>query len=163
MSEVGLILLEDTRYLWRRSGARDTGIEVLSGLATLLPEVVDYERMLLADHRDLPVTPFLLRAVEGDCLVVLSIKHKGADVAYHDVLYLSRPAVFARHAQGFADAVLAPGPAVLAADRRFVDGFEVAAETEPIAVPRYFRSAGIARNEVDFLYSEIPLLDLKLD
>jgi hypothetical protein len=163
MSEVGLILLEDTRYLWRRSGARGTGIEVFSGFPALLPEVADSERKILTDHHLLPVTPYLLRAAEGDCLVVLSIKYKGADVAYHDVLHIGRPAVFAHHAQVFADAVLPSGAAVLAVDRRFLDGYDVIAETEPIAVPRYFRSAGMARNEVDFLYSEIPLLDLKLE
>ena len=110
----------------------------------------------------LPVQPHLLRAADGDCLVVLSVKHKGADVAYHEVLHLGRPDVLARHAQAFANPVLAPGDSVLAVDQRFLDGCEVSAESEPISVPRYFRSPDLARREVDFLYSEIPLLDLKL-
>ena len=162
MAEVGLVLLDESRLLWRRSGEQGAAIQVLSGLAALLPELADHERRILLDHRDLPVRCHLLRAAEGDCLVVLSVKQKGADVAYHEVLHLGRPEVFARHAQAFADAVLAPGAAVLAVDRRFLDGCAVRTETEAIGVPRYFRSPDLARREVDFLYSEIPLLDLKL-
>ena len=52
---------------------------------------------------------------------------------------------------------------MLAVDRRFLDGCAAVAESEQIRVPRYFRSPVLARREVDFLYSEIPLLDLKLD
>jgi RimJ/RimL family protein N-acetyltransferase len=161
MARVGLTLLDERRFLWRRSGAA-AGIEVLSGFAAVLPEVPDAERAILEDHRDLPLHPHLLRAPEGDCLVVLSVKNKGADVAYHEVLHLGRPAVLARHAQAFANAVLAPGASVLAVDARFLDGLAVAAETEPIGVPRFFRSPDLPASAVDFLYSEIPLLDLKL-
>jgi hypothetical protein len=163
MAEAGLVPLDQTRFLWRRSSEHGADIEVLSGFAALLPEVPDFERLILTDHRDLPVQPHLLRAAEGDCLIVLSVKHKGADVAFHEVLHLGRPAVFARHAEGFANAVLAPGAAVLAVDRRLLDGCEVVAESEQIPMPRYFRSPVMARREVDFLYSEIPLLDLKLN
>jgi RimJ/RimL family protein N-acetyltransferase len=162
MAKAGLVLLDDSRFLWRRTGAHAAGVAVLSGFEALLPEVPDHEGRILVDHRDLPVQPHLLRAAEGDCLIVLSVKRKGADVAYHEVLHLGRPAIFARHAAAFANAVLTPGAAVLAVDRRFLDGCEVVAESEPISVPRYFRSPDLARREVDFLYSEIPLLDLKL-
>jgi hypothetical protein len=162
MAEAGLVLLDQSRFLWRRTAAHEAGVEVLSGFDALLPEVPDHERQILADHRDLPVQPHLLRAAGGDCLIVLSVKRKGADVAYHEVLHLGRPAVFARHAEAFANAVLAPGTAVLAVDRRFLNGCEVITESEQISVPRYFRSADLAPPEVDFLYSEIPLLDLKL-
>ena len=135
---------------------------MLSGGAALLPEVADHARRIVLDHRDLPVHCHLLRSSDGDCLVVLSVKRKGADVAYHEILHLGRPQVFARHAQAFANAVLAQGAAVLAVDQRFLDGCAVRTETETIGVPRYFRSPELARREVDFLYSEIPLLDLKL-
>ncbi len=161
MTRLGLGLLDRERFLWRRTDD-PAGIEVLAGLDAVLPEASDDERQILEDHRDLPVQPRLLRAPEGDCLVILSVKEKAADVAYHEVLHLGRPAVLARHAQAFANLVLAPGASVLAVDRRFLDGFAVAAETEPISVPRFFRSAELAAAEVDFLYSEIPLLDLKL-
>ena len=161
MAKVGLGLLDERRFLWRRT-AEAAGIEVLTGLTAVLPEVAEDARRLLEDHRDLPVQPHLLRAPDGDCLVVLAVKKKGAGIAYHEVLHLGRPAVLARHAQAFANAILTPDASVLAVDARFLDGFAVAAETEPISVPRYFRSPELAAGEVDFLYSEIPLLDLKL-
>ncbi len=162
MAKVGLGLLDERRLLWRRT-AEAAGIEVLTGFTAVLPEVSEDERQILEDHRDLPVQPHLLRAPEGDCLVILSVKKKAADIAYHEVLHLGRPGALAPHAQAFANAVLAPGASLLAIDQRFLDGFEIAAETEPVSVPRYFRSPDLAPREVDFLYSEIPLLDLKLD
>lgn len=162
MMKVGLVLLDDSRFLWRRTVERTVAIEVLSGRAALSSLVTDDERRILTDHRSLPVEPHLLRSADGDCLVVLSVKRKGADIAYHEVLHLGRPDVLARHAQAFANQVLASGASVLAVDQRFLDRCEVSAEREPISVPRYFRSPDLARRDVDFLYSEIPLLDLKL-
>jgi GNAT superfamily N-acetyltransferase len=162
MAEVGLVPLDDSRFLWRRTAERTTAIEVLSGFAAPSSLVPDDERQILADHRSLPAQPHLLRSADGDCLVLLAVKRKGAEVAYHEVLHLGRPDVLARHAQAFANLVLAPGESVLAVDQRFLDGCEVSAEIEPISVPRYFRSPDLARRDVDFLYSEIPLLDLKL-
>ncbi len=159
----GFVPLDQTRFLWRRSARQGANIEVLSGFAALMPEVPDRERLILSDHRHLPVQPHLLRSAEGDCLIVMSVKKKGADVAYHEVLYLGQPSVFARHSEAFANAVLAPGAAVLAVDQRFLDGCETSAESEQIPVPRCFLSTVLARREIDFLYSEIPLLDLKLD
>jgi hypothetical protein len=163
MAAAGLVPLDDTRLLWRRSGAARAGIAVLSDRAALLPELPAHERRLLDDHQGLPVHPHLLRTAEGDCLVVLSLKRKGADALWHEVLHLGRPALLARHAQGFADAVLTPGESVLSVDSRLLDGCAVtAALRQPIPVPRYFRSPDLVPREVDFLYSEIPLLDLKL-
>ena len=163
MAAAGFLPLDDTRLLWRPSGQAPAGIAVLSDRAALVPEVPAHERRLLEDHRALPVHPHLLRTADGDCLVILSIKRKGADVAWHEVLHLGRPALLARHAQAFADAVLAPGGSVLSVDARLLDGCAVsAAERLPIPVPRYFRSPDLEPREVDFLYSEIPLLDLKL-
>jgi RimJ/RimL family protein N-acetyltransferase len=162
VAKVGLGLLDERRFLWRRTADPATGIEALSGFDAVLPELADDERQILEDHRQLPLQPHLLRAAEGDCLVVLSVKRKGAEVAYHEVLHLGRPALLARHGQAFANRVLSPGASVLAVDSRFLDGLEVAAETEPISVPRFFRSPDLAPREVDFLYSETPLLDLKL-
>lgn len=163
MAAVGLVPLDDTRLLWRRSDVSAAGIEVVAGPAAVLPLLPEDERQLLEDHRDVPFHPYLLRSADGDCLVILSIKRKDVDVDFHEVLYLGCPAVLARHAQVFADAVLAPGASVLSIDARFLDGCSVeGAERRPIAVPRYFRSPDLTPREVDFLYSEIPLLDLKL-
>ena len=161
MAKAGLGLLDERRFLWRRNGEAAPA-PVISSFAAILPAVREDERQILEDHRDLPVRPHLLRTPEGDCLVIFSVKQKGADIAYHEVLYLGRPALLARHAQAFANAVLAPGKSVLAIDSRLLDGCPVAAVIEAISVPRYFRSPDLAASQVDFLYSEIPLLDLKL-
>jgi RimJ/RimL family protein N-acetyltransferase len=163
MAEVGFVPLDELRFLWRRRGGPAARIEVLSDFARLLAEVPDHQRRILTDHQDFPVRSHLLRAAEGDCLILMSVKQKGADITYHEVLHLGQPAIFARHAQEFADRVLAPGAAVLAVDQRFLNGCGAIAESEQTNLPRYFRSSVMARREVDFLYSEIPLLDLKLD
>lgn len=53
---------------------------------------------------------------------------------------------------------------MLAADERFLAAPHPDAEVAPIASPRFFRPGpGIAREDVDLLYSELQLLGLKLD
>jgi hypothetical protein len=52
---------------------------------------------------------------------------------------------------------------VLAADARFVDGVQNGAEREALPVPRFFKTERLAPHEIDHLYTELQLLDLKLD
>jgi hypothetical protein len=51
---------------------------------------------------------------------------------------------------------------VLSVDSRFLDSAVEPDAAAEIPGPRYFRPAGLAPAEVDFLYSETVLLGLKL-
>ena len=59
--------------------------------------------------------------------------------------------------------MLPDSPSVLAADGRFVSEPGVDVVREMLPVPRYFKSERVQPREVDHLYSELQLLDLKLD
>jgi hypothetical protein len=52
---------------------------------------------------------------------------------------------------------------VLAIDRRLLAGHKADGAVEPIPVARYYKSRRLAPSEVDNMYSELLLLDLKLD
>ena len=97
------------------------------------------------------------------CLLIFSVKCKGADVETWDVLYTSDRRFLAGHGQALAEALLPVGSAVLAADRRLVSGAAPGAKAEPLPVPRFYKSPRLAPHEIDHLYNELQLLDLKLD
>lgn len=161
----GFGLLDDRRLLWR-AGIEDGGgkVEILADRDAFDGDLTDEQRRLLDDHAGLPVSPVLARDDNGACLLVLSIKKKGPGTLFHDVLHVGDPAFLAAHAAAVADALLPPGDCVLASDGRFLDGLEARpAETVRLPVPRRFIGGSVAARRLDFLYSEVPLLDLKLD
>jgi GNAT superfamily N-acetyltransferase len=164
LGAIGYRVLDAARLLWRRRGPAPAGLEVEADGAAL-PRLLDpAARRLLDDHAGLPVRPLLVGAGGEACLVVLSEKLKGDDVAYSDVLHLGNPRLFARLAQAIADRLLPAGKAVLAVDRRLLGGAPAAGgEVEAIRVPRFFKSARLAPEAIDNLYSELQLLDLKLE
>ena len=70
---------------------------------------------------------------------------------------------FAKNARALADAILPSTQALLSVDSRLLAGQGAEPdELWELPVNRGFQSAGLEAHEMDFLYSEIPLLDLKL-
>jgi hypothetical protein len=90
----------------------------------------------------------------------MQVKRKGDDVLYHEIMHVSDPQFLLTHAQALANAILAGERSVLAIDRRFMPSAADLA-TETIPLPRWYRSP-LARSQIDHLYGEIVLLDLKL-
>ncbi len=165
MEKIGLEPLDRERLVWRRSAAagRPSDLRVLRGMDAVAPLVSPAERRLLADHAGFDLHPFLIEVGGRSCLLIMSIRRKAAGVAYHEAFYIADPALFAAHAQAFADAILPDRESLVAVDRRFLDGIDVRGGMEEIPVPRYFRpTPGVTAREVDFLYSETALLNLKL-
>ena len=161
---VGYRVLDSDRLLWRRSGEAPAGVEIEEDWDAILPRVDPAARRMLADHAGLPVRPVLIRVAGAECLLVVSVKLKGDDVAYFDVLHLGDAAAFARHAQAIADRLLPPGKAVLAVDRRFLrERLAHGGDVEVIRVPRFYKSDRLRPAAIDNLYSEVQLLDLKLE
>jgi RimJ/RimL family protein N-acetyltransferase len=159
---LGYRLLDHDRRVWSRSGKPAGGIGLERDLSRILAKADTGQRRMLADHAGLPVDPVLISAADGQCLAVFSVKKKHEDVTYFDVLHLSDGALFARHGQAIADVLLPPGKAVLAADTRLLGGATGGA-VEVMPVARYYKSKRLAPGEVDNMYSELLLLDLKLD
>ena len=159
----GFKILEDHRYVWRQAGDADPALEVLSGHDEIRRCVDPVEQRLLDDMAGQPLTPLLLVTNSNQCLMFFSIKRKAEDVTWYDLMYASDLQLFTTNAQLLANALLPDVSSVLAADGRFARGNVDGAERQPLPVPRYFKSQRVAPHELDHLYSELQLLDLKLD
>jgi hypothetical protein len=121
------------------------------------------EVKVLKDHLGLAVTPVLVSTKCTQCLLLLSINKKGNGTTYYDVLYRSNPTLFNSRVGHIAEALLPDDNSVLAADRRFVEKDEYDAEIEIIKSPRFYKSANVKPCDIDLAYSELVLLNLKLD
>lgn len=166
LDAVGYRELDAERRVWRRR--RGTGptraITLVEDPARIMAEVDAASRRLLRDHQGMPVRPMLIGADGRTCLLVFSVKLKGDDVTYWDLLHVGDRGFFGAHAQDLADTILRENEkAVLAADLRFVDPSAQDGERERFAVPRFVKTTRLRPEEIDNLYSEIQLLDLKLD
>jgi GNAT superfamily N-acetyltransferase len=162
LDAVGYRVLDDHRYVWRKDDAA-AGLTILDDPAAIRAEVGPGEARLLDDMAGLPVTPMLIEEDGAQALLFFSVKQKRADVTWFDLLHTSDRAVFAAQAQALANAILPNSPAVLAADCRFVDGSTKGAERQVLPVPRFYKTEHLAPHEIDHLYTELQLLDLKLD
>lgn len=160
---LGFRVLEDHRYLWRKEKATTTAITLLNDATAIKPLVKPYQRKMLNDLAKMPVVPMLLQVDGQQTLLFFSIKRKKNDVLWFDVMYVSDPVLFTRHAHSLASILLPEEPAVLAADGRFVQQPTPQATYEALPVARYFVSQRVEPQELDNLYSELQLLDLKLD
>jgi len=161
--KAGMELLDDRRLLWHPGGRASTTVDISSDVTRFADRLAAPAKQTLSDHADLGLQSFVIREPDGSvCLVILYVKLKGEDIAYHEVLHVSDSAIFGRHVRAFAAHILPSGRAVLSVDSRFLDSSVEPDAVEEIPGPRYFRPAGLAPAEVDFLYSETVLLGLKL-
>lgn len=161
VANVGLQVLDDTRFVWERSGP--SPLSVHEDLQDLQRMLTPKERQLLDDHTDLDLRPLAVETPDGLCFMMLSVKQKVDEYITHEVLHLGDRALFGRYAREIADAVLPEGPAaVLSVDSRFVATGVTPDRAEPIPVPRFYSPGNLAPEDVDHLYTEIVLLGMKL-
>ena len=163
LGKVGWDVLEERRFLWHRSGARPEA-ELRRLASPKEAGGLDADsRRILADHAGLNLSAYAMRGPEGEpCLVVSYVKFKGADVAHHEILHVSDRPVFTRLVRDFANSVLPPSKAVLSLDSRFVTEAAQPDEIMRLDIPRYYKPCGTEPQHIDFLYSEVVLLDLKI-
>lgn len=160
---LGFNKLEDHRYLWHKGKSAAADITIIENSSELLARVPSHQRQLLDDMRELPLTPMLLVCQKRQALLFFSIKSKGNNVTWYDLMYSSDQSLFSASAQSLANRLLPDTPSVLAADGRFVSDPSAEAIKKPLPVARYFISRRVHPHELDNLYSELQLLDLKLD
>jgi len=158
----GFSVLDESRWLWRRQSAPGRDVEIVTDVALIDRAVDSEQRRMLRDHRGFELWPVLVSTPDGDCLAVLTAKHKGEDELFLDVLHVSRPEILMRYGGAIANRLLPEGKAVLAADARFLPGPPIGAECVPIAIPRRYLSDGLEPGALDLMYSETVLLNLKL-
>lgn len=160
---LGFQILEDHRYIWRKSDSSHTGIIITKDVDSIKARIDANQKRLIDDMFGYALTPLLVELDAQQSLLFFSIKRKAENVLWFDLMYASDQALFASCAQALADKLLPDTPAVLASDGRFVELPPPGAVREQLPVGRYYVSDRVARNEIDHLYSELQLLDLKLD
>ena len=160
---LGFRVLEDHRYLWRKSATADAVVSLVDDPLELRSCVEPHQLQLLNDMQGLPLVPMVLQCRDKQALMFFSIKQKSAEVTWFDLMYVSDPELFESSAQALANHLLPDTPAVLAADGRFFTVPPAGIEAERLPVARYFISESVEPHELDNLYSELQLLDLKLD
>lgn len=163
LAKIGWQRLDDRRFLWYRTSAAP---------ATEVRRIVSPEdageldaagRRILSDHAGLNIISYAVRDASGAaCLVITYVKRKGEDVLHHEILHVSDRPLFTGLVREFANAVLPPGKAVLSLDSRFVTDAAKPDDVLLLDIPRYCRPCGVEPHHIDFLYSEVVLLDLKI-
>ena len=161
--DVGYEVLDNNRYLWYKKNHTATDLSLITDFEEIYQQSPRELRTLLEDHISLPVTPVLINYQDQQCLIVFSVKKKGQDVTYFDVLFTDDRTFLGQHGQSLANLLLPEQPAVLAADCRFVGGQAIGAGLEKLPVPRFYKTNTIEPENIDHLYTELQLLDLKLD
>ena len=166
VESIGFKVLEDHRYEWRKTGQDPqpgNDLVIFNDIPDIRARVEPYQRTMIDDMRGFALRPMLVESTDGQSLLFLSAKRKGADVLWFDVMHVSNSKVFVDCAQSLANQLLPDTPAVLAADGRFIGPQPADAACEMLPVARYYFGKPVARDDIDNLYSELQLLDLKLD
>ncbi len=156
----GFARLDTKRHVWLpRPGPRFA----VTDDPSLMPEVSQMDRKVLSDHLGLNLARWAIMTPDGPCVLALSVKQKHDDYVSHEVFYCGQRSLFARYAQTIANSILPANGAVLASDSRFVlPEAEPADRIEELPVPRYYTPGHMAPEDIDHMYSEIILLDLKM-
>ena len=162
LAELGYRVMDAESFVWRRTRQPERSLPVVEDPVEIKRRVSAEHARLLDDHKGLPVTPRLLADAGEYGLLLFSVVKKLDHTIFYDLLYLSNAGLFLTHARDFVNQVLPAGKTAMAADCRFLHGYDVSTERMSIAVPRFYKSTRVAPWHLDNLYSEIPLLGLKL-
>ncbi len=162
VESAGLRVLDSERLIWRTRSAVAARLPVHTDLAGIGGGIGATDRRVLADHAGLYASRVAVETPDGFCVVIFSAKRKRDDYLTFEVLYVGDRSLFARHSRAIADSLLPPEGAVLSLDRRFTRAGVEADAVEPIPVPRYYMAGRMKPENIDYLYSEVVILDMKM-
>ena len=158
VDRIGFRVLDANRLVWRHGGSAPLP-HTLSPLGDADLNAVDSQ--VLRDHADLNLKPVVIETPGGPLTLVLSVKQKVDEYVTHEVVYVGQPDLLARHGRAVADTLLPPDAAIFSVDSRLVKGAQPDA-VEAIEVPRFYKGDSLLPSEIDHMYSEIVLMDMKL-
>jgi GNAT superfamily N-acetyltransferase len=158
VERIGFKILDAQRLIWRHSGGPSLS-HSLDPLAQA--DLSTTDQQVLGDHADLNLKPVTVETPDGPCTLVLSVKQKVDAFVTHEVVYVGQADLLARHGSAIADTVLPQTPAVFSVDRRLIPT-ATGATVEDIEVPRFYKGTSLLPQEIDHMYSEIVLMDMKL-
>ena len=163
LKEVGYTLLDDQRFIWHKQQQNSGNLRIISDPETIMNHVCAEHIKLVSDFKNFRVTPVLVISNNRQCLLLVSIEKKANEMTYYYLLYCSDRSFIGRHGQDIANMMLPDQSSVFAADCRFVSDNALGARLENLAVARYYKSNHLQPENIDYLYNELQLLNLKLD
>lgn len=157
----GLTVLDKERLVWHPR-VNAAGLIVYDDPLTLGDRLPAKDRKIIGDHQDLKLRHLSVETPDGLVTMVIYPQKKHGDWVTHEIMYLGNQPAFAQHAPDIAAAVL-PGPdTILSLDRRFAAAGIAPDEVRPFATPRYCQPGLLDPSEIDMLYSECVLLNIKI-
>ncbi len=157
----GLTVLDKERLVWNPRD--DQGAVILHENPLALGDLLGpKDRKVIMDHQGLRLRPLAVETPDGLVTIVIYPQKKHDDYVTHEIMYLSNQAAFAAHATQIAAAVLPEREAILSLDRRFAADGITCDDVRDFATPRYCQPGLLAPNEIDMLYSECVLLNIKI-
>ncbi|SFH28500.1 GNAT family N-acetyltransferase [Sulfitobacter dubius] len=160
LEKAGLAELDRERLVWHPS--KSAGFEVHEdplGLGDRLPAK---DRRIIGDHQGLRLRHLSVETPDGLCTMVIYPQKKHDDYVTHEIMYLSDQPLFAEYAKRIAASVLPSEAAILSLDRRFAQSGIACDDVREFATPRYCQHGLLNPSEIDMLYSECVLLNIKI-
>lgn len=142
-------------------GSARPGVTVLDDPGAIAAALPPGDARALDDHRPYGCEALMLKGNDGPCHVVFG-RHSSRGVRYTTIYAIGRPEVFRREGATLRGAILSrTGGMFLVADTRLLGGGTLPFSFRwSLAAPRMVRSATLAPEQVDNLYSEFVLLKL---
>lgn len=168
LKKIGWDLLEDTRLFWNRRekpGSNSNSVEFYSGFEQVSPLLNQAALQIVDDHVGLNVTPHLLRGADSaELFFVTYAKRKGEhDTTHHEILHASDKNLLSHYVAEVSEFLLHEPNSILSSDKRFLASSVAADESQALEVSRYFKPCNkMDAENIDFLYGEVVLLDLKI-
>jgi hypothetical protein len=160
LEKAGLAELDRERLVWHPS--KSAGFEVHEDPLALGDRLPAKDRRIIGDHQGLRLRHLSVETPDGLCTMVIYPQKKHDDYVTHEIMYLSDQPLFAEYAKRIAASVLPSEAAILSLDRRFAQSGIACDDVREFATPRYCQHGLLDPSEIDMLYSECVLLNIKI-
>ncbi|KIN63487.1 GCN5-related N-acetyltransferase [Sulfitobacter noctilucicola] len=157
----GLTVLDKERLVWHPR-TPEAGFKLHDDPLSLGDRISEKDRKVVADHQGLRLRHLTVETPDGLVTLVVYPQKKHDEYTTHEIMYLGNQPLFARYAAQIAAAVLPSEGAILSLDRRFAAPGIECDEVREFATPRYCQPGLLAPSEIDMLYSECVLLNIKI-
>lgn len=142
--------------------ARRNGTSLTSDPAAIAATLDPRDRRIFEDHAPCECGHLVVQDGDQYCYVVFSRKRRrayGVDIPYCHIQYISDRSLFVRHVARITWHFLRrEGAWFVAVDERMVgQHLGVFSRVHHLTTPRYYRSDGLAADQVDNLYTELVL------
>jgi len=159
LDAAGRLLLPFGRRLFQ---PQYSAIELTHDLAAIENKLAGQDLKIFNDHQPYPCFHFLLRGKDGDCYIIYS-KLKRKRIPYVHLHYISDPDLFGIAYREIRKSILShAGAYFMLIDSRLVQNKKLPLSIcLPYRAPKQYLSATLKPEQIDNLYSEIVMLNLR--